>query len=165
MEAEPEYQQSLALYRSVGDKHSATWVLNNLAVIERERGDLDRAEGLMHQFLEQARRTRLLSVEETPYLLRAQAWLARSEGHADAARGLFAKALNAARTRAPEIVLELKAALRRSVPRDPVQRLSISRVRSSARGRSWMKAATSARMAACRSSAGRPSSDSRRSSP
>jgi serine/threonine protein kinase/tetratricopeptide (TPR) repeat protein len=265
-EAEAEYQQSLALYRSVGDKHSATWVLNNLAVIERERGDLrgaetrylgvldivkgygdqwgeaivlnnlgdlalaqeggldraeafylkakalretlgdqngltytvmglasvaqargelDRAEGLMHQFLEQARRTRLrpmealalynlgelhrtaikfelarsfyrqslalhqelkdsvmeahclageaeclardrhpglarallersrlLSTDETPYILRAQAWLARSEGRAEAARGLFAKALDTARTQAPEIVRELRASSR-----------------------------------------------------
>jgi tetratricopeptide (TPR) repeat protein len=265
-EAEAEYQQSLALYRSMGDKHSATWVLNNLAVIERERGDLkgaetrylgvleivkgygdkwgesivlnnlgdlalaqeggldqaesfflkakelreaigdqngltytlmglasvaqargelDRAEGLMRQFLEQARRTRLrpmealalynlgelnrtaikyelarscyrqssaihqelkdslmeahclageaeclardrhpgmarallersrlLSTEETPYILRAQAWLARSEGRADAAKGLFARALDTARTQAPEIVRELRASSR-----------------------------------------------------
>jgi serine/threonine protein kinase/tetratricopeptide (TPR) repeat protein len=265
-EAEAEYRQSLVLYHSVGDKHSATWVLNNLAVIERERGDLkaaearylgvleivkgygdkwgesivlnnlgdlalaqeggldqaesfylkakelreaigdengltytlmglasvaqtrgelDRAEGLMHQFLEQARKTRLrpmealalynlgelqrtatrfelarsfyrqslalheelkdsvmeahclageaeclardrhpgmarallersrlLSTDETPYILRAQAWLARSEGHADTARALFAKALDTAHTQAPEIVRELRVAVR-----------------------------------------------------
>jgi hypothetical protein len=57
-------------------------------------------------------RSRLLSADETPYILRAQAWLARSEGHADAARGLFGRALDAARIQAPEIVRELRAATR-----------------------------------------------------
>jgi tetratricopeptide (TPR) repeat protein len=265
-EAEVEYQESLALYQSVADKHSATRVLNNLAVIEKERGnlsgaearylsalqtvqgygdkwgeaiitnnlgdlalaqeggldraegfyrkaqglreaigdqnglvytlmglasvaqargDLDRAEGLVRQSLEQARRTRLqpmealalynlgelnrtaakfefargyyrqslalhqelqdaimeahclageaeclardgrrgmarvlldrsrtLSTEETPYILRAQAWLCRSEGQPDKAKVLFAKALGEAHIQAPEIVRELKEAAR-----------------------------------------------------
>jgi tetratricopeptide (TPR) repeat protein/predicted Ser/Thr protein kinase len=266
VEAEAEYKESLALYQSVGDKHSATRVLNNLAVIEKERGnlagaearyrsalqtvqsyrdrwgeaiitnnlgdlalaqegglehaetlyrkaqglreatgdqnglvytlmglasvaqargDLDRAEGLVRQALEQARRTRLqpmealalynlgelnraagkfelargfyrqslalhqqlkdtvmaahclageaeclardgrrgmaralldrsreLSPEETPYVLRAQAWLSRSEGQPEEAKALFARALGQARIQAPEIVRELQAALR-----------------------------------------------------
>jgi hypothetical protein len=69
----------------------------------------DRHPGLARALLE---RSRLLSAEETPYILRAQAWLARSEGHADAAKERFAKALSTARTQAPEIVRELRAALR-----------------------------------------------------
>ena len=265
-EAETEYQKALALYQSIGDKHNATRTLNNLAVIERERGnlkgaeerylgalqtvqgygdrwgesiiinnlgdlalaqeggldraeaffrkaqtlreangdqnglvytlmgrasvaqargDLDRAEGLVRQYLELARNTRLhpmealaiynlgelnrtaikfevargyyrqslalhqelkdtvmeahclageaeclardgrrglarslldrsrtLSTDETPYILRAKAWLARSEGHNDEAKVLFAKALLEASIQAPEIVRELKEATR-----------------------------------------------------
>ena len=265
-EAEAEYQQALLIYQTVGDRHSATRALNNLAVLERERGNLkgaearyldalktvqaygdkwgesfitnnlgdlalaqegglDRAEGfflkaqalreamgdengmvytlmglasvqqakedytraeaLFGQFLELARKTRLrpmealalynlgevhraagryaeargfyrqslpihqeledavmeahclageaeclaregrrgmaatllersrtLSAEDTPYTLRAQAWLARSEGRSDEARSLFTRALAEARVHAPELQSELKAALR-----------------------------------------------------
>jgi hypothetical protein len=57
-------------------------------------------------------RTRLLSTEETPYILRAQAWLARGEGRQEEAKVLFAKALSEARIQAPEIVRELKLATR-----------------------------------------------------
>jgi hypothetical protein len=53
-------------------------------------------------------RCRTLSKEETPYILRAQAWLARGDGNPDEAKALFAKALNRARIQAPEIVRELK---------------------------------------------------------
>jgi hypothetical protein len=56
--------------------------------------------------------SRTLSTEETPYILRAKAWLARSEGHAEESRQLFAKALSEARLQAPEIVRELKDASR-----------------------------------------------------
>lgn len=69
----------------------------------------DRHPGMARALLE---RSRLLSTDETPYILRAQAWLARSEGHADTARALFAKALDTSRTQAPEIVRELRAAVR-----------------------------------------------------
>ena len=57
-------------------------------------------------------RSRTLSTEETPYVLRAKAWVARSEGHVDQSRATFAKALSEARVKAPEIVRELKEALR-----------------------------------------------------
>ena len=43
-EAEAEYQKSLEMYQSAGDKLNATRTLNNLAVIERERGHLKGAE-------------------------------------------------------------------------------------------------------------------------
>ena len=43
-EAEAEYQQALAMFQSVGDRLSATRTLNNLAVIEKERGNLKAAE-------------------------------------------------------------------------------------------------------------------------
>jgi tetratricopeptide (TPR) repeat protein len=183
--AETFFLKAKALREAIGDQNGLTYTLMGLASVAQARGDLDRAEGLMHQFLEQARKTRLrpmealalynlgelqrtaikyeaargfyrqslalhqelkdsvmeahclageaeclardrhpglarallersrlLSTEETPYILRAQAWLARSEGHADTARALFARAQDAARTQAPEIVRELRAAVR-----------------------------------------------------
>ena len=183
--AEAFYRKSQILREATGDQNGLTYTLMGLASVSQARGDLDRAEGLMRQFLEQARRTRLrpmealalynlgelnrtaikfeaarsfyrqslaihqelkdavmeahclageaeclardgrrgmaralldrcrtLSTDETPYILRAQAWLARSEGRQPAAQALFAKALTEARIQAPEIVRELKDALR-----------------------------------------------------
>jgi hypothetical protein len=57
-------------------------------------------------------RSRTLSTEETPYILRAHAWLARTEGRAEEARAAFTKALAAARIQAPEILGELREAAR-----------------------------------------------------
>jgi serine/threonine protein kinase/tetratricopeptide (TPR) repeat protein len=183
--AEARFHQAQAMRGAIGDQSGLAYTLMGLASVAQARGELDRAEGLMRQFLEQARKTRLrpmealafynlgevnraatryeaargfyrqslalhqelkdslmeahclageaeclardrhpgmarallersrlLSADETPYILRAQAWLARSEGHADAARGLFGRALDAARIQAPEIVRELRAATR-----------------------------------------------------
>jgi serine/threonine protein kinase len=183
--AESFYRKAQALRESIGDQNGLAYTLMGLASVSQARGDLDRAEGLERQFLEQARKVRLvpmealalynlgelnragqnydaargfyrqsmalhqqlkdavmeahclageaeclaregrrgmaralldrsrdLSADETPYILRAQAWLARGEGHADEAKALFAKALATAHVQAPEIVRELKEALR-----------------------------------------------------
>ncbi|MDP1831730.1 MAG: protein kinase [Geothrix sp.] len=183
--AEAFYRKAQALREGIGDQNGLAYTLMGLASVSQARGDLDRAEGLERQFLEQARKTRLrpmealalynlgelnrtaakyetarsfyrqslalhqelkdavmeahclageaeclardgrrgmarvllersrtLSTEETPYILRAQAWLARGEGRAAEAKVLFAKALSQARTQAPEIVRELKEAAR-----------------------------------------------------
>jgi tetratricopeptide (TPR) repeat protein/tRNA A-37 threonylcarbamoyl transferase component Bud32 len=183
--AEAFYRKAQALRESTGDLNGLTYTLMGLASVAQARGDLDRAEGLMHHFLDQARKTQLrpmealalynlgevnrtsgrleaarifyrqslalhqeledsvmeahclageaeclardgrrgmarallersrtLSTEETPYILRAQAWVSRSEGRAEEARVLFTRALSEARIQAPEIVRELKDALR-----------------------------------------------------
>ena len=183
--AEAFFRKAQSLRESIGDQNGLVYTLMGLASVSQARGDLDRAEGLARQFLEQARRTRLrpmealalynlgelnraavhyeaargfyrqslalhqelkdalmeahclageaeclardrhpgmarvlldrsrtLSTEETPYILRAQAWLARGEGRAEDAKKLFAKALSGAGAQAPEIVRELKDAVR-----------------------------------------------------
>jgi len=183
--AESFFRKAQALREASGDQNGLVYTLMGLASVAQARGDLDRAEGLVRQFLDLARRTslrpmealalynlgelnrtalrfesargfyrqslalhqelkdavmeahclageaeclardgrrgmarsllersRTLSTHETPYTLRAQAWLARGEGRADAAKTLFAKALQAAQVQAPEIVRELKDAAR-----------------------------------------------------
>ena len=183
--AESFFRKAQALREASGDQNGLVYTLMGLASVAQARGDLDRAEGLVRQFLDLARRTSLrpmealalynlgelnrtalrfesargfyrqslalhqelkdavmeahclageaeclardgrrgmarsllersqiLSTDETPYILRAKAWLARGEGRAEEARALFAKALNAARVQAPEIVRELKDAAR-----------------------------------------------------
>ncbi|WP_243382699.1 serine/threonine-protein kinase [Geothrix alkalitolerans] len=181
--AEAFFRKAQALRQSIGDDNGLVYSLMGLASVAQARGDLDHAEILERQCLEQARKTQLkpmeatalynlgeinrdagrydaartfyrqslalheeladtlmethclaaeaecmaregrrgmaralldrsrgLSTEETPYILRAQAWLARAEGRLDEAKLLFAKALSGARIQAPEIVRELKAA-------------------------------------------------------
>lgn len=183
--AEAFFRKAQALRESIGDHNGLAYSLMGLASVAQARGDLDRAEGLERQFLDRARksqlrplealalynlgeisraagryeaartfyrqslalhqelkdalmethclageaeclaregrrgmaralldRSRILSTEETPYILRAQAWLARGEGRVGDARLLFAKALSDARIQAPEIVRELKDAAR-----------------------------------------------------
>ena len=183
--AEGFFRKAQALREAIGDQKGLVYTLMGLASVAQARGDLDRAEGLVRQFLDRARKTEMqpmealalynlgelnrtairyeiargyyrqslalhqelkdavmeahclageaeclardgrrgmarallersrdLSTEETPYILRAKAWLARSEGRADEAKVLFAKALSEARVQAPEIVRELKEALR-----------------------------------------------------
>ncbi|WP_257304963.1 serine/threonine-protein kinase [Geothrix campi] len=183
--AETFFRKAQSLRETIGDANGLAYSLMGLASVAQARGELDRAEGLERQCLEQARKTQLrpmeatalynlgeinrdasrydvartfyrqslalhqelqdalmethclaaeaecmaregrrgmaralldrsraLSTEETPYILRAQAWLARSEGRAEEAKLLFAKALGEARIQAPEIVRELKEALR-----------------------------------------------------
>ncbi len=183
--AEGFFRKAQSLREAIGDQKGLVYTIMGLASVAQARGDLDRAEGLVRQFLDRARRTGLqpmealalynlgelnrtatryelargfyrqslarhqdlkdavmeahclageaeclardgrrgmartlldrsrdLSTEETPYILRAKAWLARSEGRLEEARVLFAKALTEARVQAPEIVLELKEALR-----------------------------------------------------
>ena len=182
--AEAFFRRAEALRKVNGDENGLTYTLMGLASVAQARGDLTRAEDLDRQFLAQAQKTRLrplealalynlgevhraggkyeaarayyqqslvlheelqdagmeahclageaeclaregrrglaralleripaLSSEQTPYLLRAQAWLARSEGRAPEAQALFLKALSTARIQAPEIVRELKDAL------------------------------------------------------
>ena len=183
--AEAFFHKAQALRAAIGDENGMVYTLMGLATVQQARGDFTQAEALLGQFLEQARKTRLrpmealalynlgevhraagrfpeargyyqqslpihqelddavmeahclageaeclaregrrgmaatllersrtLSAEDTPYTLRAQAWVARSEGRTDEARSLFTRALSEARIHAPEIQSELKAALR-----------------------------------------------------
>ena len=183
--AESFFRKAQALREANGDQNGLIYTLMGLASVFQARGDLDRAEGLVRQYLELARKTslrpmealalynlgelnrtatnyefargfyrqslaihqelkdtlmeahclvgeaeclardgrrgmahalldrsRTLSTAETPYILRAKAWLARGEGRAEESKVLFAKALNEARLQAPEIVRELKDASR-----------------------------------------------------
>jgi len=99
------YRQSLALHQELQDPLMETHCLAAEAECMAREGRRGMARALLD-------RSRALSTEETPYILRAQAWLARSEGRLDEAKLLFAKALDGARIQAPEIVRELKEALR-----------------------------------------------------
>jgi len=99
------YRQSLGLHQELKDSVMEAHCLAG----EAECLARDGRRGMARALLD---RSRALSTEETPYILRAQAWLARGEGHADQAMLLFAKALNLARVQAPEIVRELKDATR-----------------------------------------------------
>ncbi len=183
--AEAFYRKAQSLREAIGDQNGLVYTLMGLGSVAQARGDLDRAEGLVRQMLDLARRTsqrpmealalynlgelnrtalrftparlyyrqslalhqdlqdavmeahclageaecfaregrrnmakallerrRALSPEETPYTLRAQAWLAKAEGQPEQAKLLFTQALKEARIQAPEIVRELKAASR-----------------------------------------------------
>ncbi len=183
--AESFFRKAQALREANGDQNGLIYTLMGLGSVAQARGDLDRAEGLVRQYLDLARRTslrpmealalynlgelnrtalrfeasrgfyrqslslhqelkdavmeahclageaeclardgrrgmarsllersRTLSTDETPYILRAEAWLARGEGRGEEAKLLFTKALQAARVQAPEIVRELKDAAR-----------------------------------------------------
>ena len=99
------YRQSLALHQELGDTLMETHCLAAEAECMAREGRRGMARALLD-------RSRTLSTEETPYILRAQAWLARSEGRLDEAKALFAKALASARIQAPELIRELKDALR-----------------------------------------------------
>ena len=104
-EARAFYRQSLALHEELKDAGMEAHCLAGEAECLAREGRRAMARALLE-------RVPALSTEETPYLLRAQAWLARTEGRAAEAQALFTKALSTARVQAPEIVAELKAALR-----------------------------------------------------
>ena len=183
--AEELFKKAKALREVIGDQNGLVYTLMGLATVYQCRGDIDRAEGLVHQYLDLARkaslrpmealalynlgelarsvgrfesarayylqslglheefkdtvmqayclagvaechareghrtparnlmeRSQALSTEDSPYTLRAQAWLARGEGRGPEATALFTKALATAKVQAPEIVRELKEALR-----------------------------------------------------
>ncbi|GLH71592.1 hypothetical protein GETHLI_00940 [Geothrix limicola] len=95
------YRQSLALHEELKDALMEAHCLAG----EAECMARDGRRGMARALLD---RSRTLSTEETPYILRAEGWLARSEGRSDESKALFDKALNAARLQAPEIVRELK---------------------------------------------------------
>ena len=97
------YQQSLTLHHELRDPVMEARCLAGEAECLARDGHRGMARALLA-------RGRELSAVESPYLLRAQAWLARSEGHVDEARALFGRALLMAPLRAPEIVRELKEA-------------------------------------------------------
>ncbi|WP_306591508.1 serine/threonine-protein kinase [Geothrix sp. 21YS21S-4] len=97
------YAQSLALHQELGDASMEAHCLAGEAECFAREG----RRALGRSLLE---RSRARSAEETPYILRAQAWLARSEGRTEEAQALFAKALAGAKVQAPEIVRELTAA-------------------------------------------------------
>jgi tetratricopeptide (TPR) repeat protein len=99
------YRQSLALHQELKDAVMEAHCLAG----EAECLARDGRRGMARALLD---RSRMLSTEETPYILRAQAWLARSEGRAEEAKVLFAKALSGARLQAPEIMRELRDSIR-----------------------------------------------------
>jgi len=99
------YRQSLALHEELKDAVMEAHCLAGEAECLAREGRRGMARALLD-------RSQLLSSEETPYILRAQAWMATSEGRKEEGRTLFAKALGKARTEAPELVRELKEALR-----------------------------------------------------
>ena len=104
-EARGYYQQSLPIHQELDDAVMEAHCLAGEAECLAREG----RRGMAATLLE---RSRTLSAEDTPYTLRAQAWVARSEGRTDEARSLFTRALSEARIHAPEIQSELKAALR-----------------------------------------------------
>ena len=104
-EARAHYRQSLAIHEELKDASMEAHCLAGEAECLAREG----RRGLARALLD---RIPALTTVETPYLLRAQAWLARSEGRASEAQALFTKALGTAQVQAPEIVAELKAALR-----------------------------------------------------
>lgn len=97
------YRQSLAIHQELKDTLMETHCLAGEAECMARQGRRGMARVLLD-------RSRTLSTEETPYILRAQAWMARAEGRAAEAKLLFAKALSEARIQAPEIAWELQAA-------------------------------------------------------
>jgi tetratricopeptide (TPR) repeat protein len=99
------YRQSLALHQELGDVSMEAHALAGEAECLARQG----RKTMARAFLD---RSRTLSAEDTPYTLRAQAWVAKVEGKPDEAKALFVKALAAARLQAPEIVRELAAAAR-----------------------------------------------------
>ena len=99
------YRQSLALHEGLQDAVMEAHCLAGEAECFAREGRRGMAKALLE-------RRRDLSPEETPYTLRAQAWLAKAEGQSEQAQVLFTRALREARVQAPEIVRELKAAAR-----------------------------------------------------
>ena len=99
------YRQSLALHEGLKDAVMEAHCLAGEAECLAREG----RKGMARALLE---RSQLLSSDETPYILRAQAWMALGEGRKEEARTLFLKAQSKARTDAPEILRELKEALR-----------------------------------------------------
>jgi tetratricopeptide (TPR) repeat protein/TolB-like protein len=104
-EARTFYRQSGALHQELKDAVMEALCLAGEAECLAREGRRSMARTLLD-------RSRELSADETPYILRAKAWLARSEGRADEAKVLFAKAISEAKVQAPEILLELKEATR-----------------------------------------------------
>jgi hypothetical protein len=101
------YRESLALHEALKDALMEAHCLAGEAECLAREGRRGMARTLLD-------RSRTLSTEETPYLLRAQGWLARSENRGDEAKLLFTKALATAHTQAPEIVRELSEATKDS---------------------------------------------------
>jgi serine/threonine protein kinase/tetratricopeptide (TPR) repeat protein len=104
-EARGFYRQSLALHDELKDALMKAHCLAGEAECLAREGHRGMARALLDQ-------GRALSTEETPYILRAQAWLARSEGQEADAKALFTRSLSLAQTQAPEIVREIKIALK-----------------------------------------------------
>ena len=99
------YLQSLGLHEEFKDTVMQAYCLAGVAECHAREGHRTPARNLME-------RSQALSTEDSPYTLRAQAWLARGEGRGPEATALFTKALATAKVQAPEIVRELKEALR-----------------------------------------------------
>lgn len=104
-DARGRYRQSMALHQELLDPLMEAHCLAG----EAECLARDGRRGMARVLLE---RCASLTSEETPYLLRAKGWLARSEGRSAEAQALFTKALREAPIQAPEIVRELKEAVK-----------------------------------------------------
>jgi serine/threonine protein kinase/tetratricopeptide (TPR) repeat protein len=99
------YRQALVMHQELKDATMEAHCLAGEAECLAREGRTGMARALLD-------RSQALSPESTPYLLRAQGWLARKEGRSEEAKALFTRALREAPVQAPEIVRELKEALR-----------------------------------------------------
>lgn len=89
--AEPFYQESLALYRALGDQSGVARVLSELGYLAFRQGDLVRARSLLEESL-------TLFREPDDLYLASRAWLilghvARLEGDHTQARSLYSRAI------------------------------------------------------------------------
>jgi tetratricopeptide (TPR) repeat protein len=105
-EAIQAYRASGALHLALDDKDMQAHALAGEAecLIRQSPPRLDGARKLLKASL-------ALSPGANPYLLRTQAWLARSEARPGEARDLFTKSLALAWHEAPELTRELKGVL------------------------------------------------------
>jgi len=99
------YQESQKAHRILKDASMEAHALAGEA--ECRAREHSTGLGTARQLLAQAR---ALNTEDTPYILRAKAWVLRASGDNAGARTLFQKALADAPLHAPELVRELRAA-------------------------------------------------------
>jgi len=106
-QARSAYQASFTIHKALADADMQAHALAGEAecLARANSRNLSQARSLMTQ-------STALMKDDTPYTLRAKAWILRVEGHPETSSALFQKALEAARGAAPELLLELEQTLR-----------------------------------------------------
>jgi serine/threonine protein kinase/tetratricopeptide (TPR) repeat protein len=106
-EARTSYRSSFELHRALGDVEMQAHALAGEAECWAREGmkSLAKARLPMTQSM-------TLVKEDSPYRLRAKAWILRTEGRREKALETFRNALESARESAPELVLELELAMK-----------------------------------------------------